>query len=578
MAAFQDILRGIEERKNKLQNQTLLDAFEQRRQELLNQGDRGLQVNFGQSQQDIPGGRELARSEFAFGRDPGIQEQDFTEQEFNQGLQPGGEQRNLNTQLQDLVLKDQEAERGLSTDPELSSLYTSLVANDKDGRFRNAAKLLWQAGDTVQLEQAKKGISQTISALNVIDSETDPELKRLAIEGFETQWKNEGKDPAVFTTLKQADPNKLPLEITRARVNLNDTKGINDKLLKRLTKTKKIEQDEAQLVMGLSASGAKPQIQERRLKAFQRKGRAEKFATPEVDRILSLPPEERTLAIQNAATTLQPVAASTAQATEAFKQSITPAKVETRTTLAKNLELAGIAPDSIEGQKLIRESITKPGVKIDLNQGAGFKLPPGFKFRDPKNPSAGVEPIPGGPKDRVTGVDASKIAMLQTAKAAFNGNPKGKTESERQSVRDLVFDKDAKTGAVTGLDRLNLLTANTGLGIPFTDIGTPGIPFTEGDLLRTKMEFGIQAITRNETGAAMPPAEVENTRIRFMPRLTDSVEIAEIKLNMFEDFLNGTVQLLDPTGRFNEARFDAELTRRSGQGGNKIGRFIVEVE
>ena len=77
------------------------------------------------------------------------------------------------------------------------------------------------------------------------------------------------------------------------------------------------------------------------------------------------------------------------------------------------------------------------------------------------------------------------------------------------------------------------------------------------------MEFGIQAITRSETGAAMPPEEVENTRTRFMPLIGDTVEIANTKLAMFEEFLGGTLKLLDPSGRFNAERFDAEFQNRT---------------
>jgi len=209
---------------------------------------------------------------------------------------------------------------------------------------------------------------------------------------------------------------------------------------------------------------------------------------------------------------------------------------ETKTSLIKNMIAAGIDPDSKEGKKIIIQAITKPGVNINLNkENAGlFKTPIGFMLLDPDDPTKGVTPIPGGPKDTSSTENAAKTKMLQTAKKASKG------------VRSLVFNKDG------GLDRANLFNAQF------------NVPGTDGRELRTRMEFGIQAITRLETGAAMPPEEVENTRTRFMPSVGDSTKIAKIKLDMFDDFLSGTLKLLDPSGRFAGERFQTELDKRSG--------------
>jgi len=208
---------------------------------------------------------------------------------------------------------------------------------------------------------------------------------------------------------------------------------------------------------------------------------------------------------------------------------------ETRTSLAKNLELAGIDPQSVEGRQIIKDAITKPGVKIDLNKGLDFKIPAGTRLVDRNDPTKGVEPIPGGPKDTLSGENAAKAQMLRTAIKASKG------------IRGLVCAKDGS------LDRVNLFNAN---------FATPG---TKGRELRNKMEFGIQAITRGETGAAMPDSEVDNTRERFQPSLFDSVKTANLKLKMFDEFLRGNLKLIDPTGRFNTERFNDELTARGGE-------------
>lgn len=223
-------------------------------------------------------------------------------------------------------------------------------------------------------------------------------------------------------------------------------------------------------------------------------------------------------------------------------------KPPTKTSIEKNLDAAGITDPEVR-KDIIVKSLTKPAVKVDINKGLSFKVPNGFMLLDENDPTKGVTPIPGGPKDTVTGENAGKVQMLRTAQKAFKG------------VRELVFDFDKK-GNITGLQNINLFNAN--IGVPFT--GIQGVPFTDGDKLRAKMEFGIQGITRIETGAAMPDNELDNTRTRFMPKVTDTLEIAQLKLDMYEDFINGTIQLFDPSGRFSSERFDAEFNLRA-QGG-----------
>lgn len=207
----------------------------------------------------------------------------------------------------------------------------------------------------------------------------------------------------------------------------------------------------------------------------------------------------------------------------------------TKTSLIKNMESAGIDPKSKVGKDIIIKSLTKPGVKVDINKGLDYKIPNGYMLLEENNPSKGVTPIPGGPKDSLSGENAGKAQMLRTAQKAAKGFDK------------LVFNKDGT------LDRTNLFNASW---------NTPG---TQGRELRNQMEFGIQGITRIETGAAMPESEVDNTRQRFMPSMFDSVKTARLKINMFREFLGGTLKLLDPTGRFNAERFDGELIERGGE-------------
>jgi len=177
----------------------------------------------------------------------------------------------------------------------------------------------------------------------------------------------------------------------------------------------------------------------------------------------------------------------------------------------------------------------QPGVQVNVGGEPNFKVPTGFMLKDPQNPKKGVTPIPGGPQDKLSGESAGKAQMLRTAKKQIG------------LIKKLTFDKDGSP------DWVNI--ANS----------AAKTPKTEGRKLAAAMEVGIQAITRLETGAAMPPSEVDNTRARFQPSVKDSAEVVKLKLDMFEDFISGALRLLAPDGRFDEQRFNEEFESRLGQ-------------
>lgn len=220
-----------------------------------------------------------------------------------------------------------------------------------------------------------------------------------------------------------------------------------------------------------------------------------------------------------------------------FDQGVKNVKDKQKTSLIKNLEAIDVNIQSPEGKELVKKALLKPRVVIKENEGL-FTIPSGYMLRDPNNAPLGIKPIPGGPQDSLKGENAGKAQMLLTAQKAFKG------------ARSLVFKKD-KDGKITkNIDTVNLVNAA---------LNTPG---TQGRELRQMMEFGIQGITRLETGANMPQEELDNTRERFMPKAIDSPRIVDLKLKMFDDFIGGTLKLLDPTGRFSEERFQAELDER----------------
>ena len=187
------------------------------------------------------------------------------------------------------------------------------------------------------------------------------------------------------------------------------------------------------------------------------------------------------------------------------------------------------------------ENVIQPGVQPRPPRQPGpFKAPSGFRLRDVKQPEGGLEPVPGGPRDVLTTEQAGKVQMQRTALKGLD------------RAKELLFDKDGS------VNWTNVVTSQQFFGVG-------GIPKTKGRELRAAMELGIQAITRLETGAAMPQSEVDNTRERFMPKPGDLESTVKFKVKMFEEFINGNLKLVDPTGRFLQKRFDEELAARQSR-------------
>ena len=187
----------------------------------------------------------------------------------------------------------------------------------------------------------------------------------------------------------------------------------------------------------------------------------------------------------------------------------------------------------------------KPGVSVNLPADIP-KPPSGYYYTgDPQQGDYNLSPLPGGPADRPATEGAAKETML------------GVAAEQLPELESYIFNEDGT------MNRRNVgaMTAVEG-----------GVPLSSGRKPASQMEIGIQAITRAETGAAMPPEEVRNTRRRFQPSLLDTDESAQAKMAMYADFLNGNLKLLEVgrTGEpeFNEAAFNAELEKRMNDSPN----------
>lgn len=196
-------------------------------------------------------------------------------------------------------------------------------------------------------------------------------------------------------------------------------------------------------------------------------------------------------------------------------------------------------PNYIQGQReLAQLRSNRVSVDVDNGDSLPYKLPTGFMLKDPSDPYQGVMPIPGSDKDSLTVESAAKASSMQ---AALDVVP---------LMEDLLFNEDGTTNTK------NLVT------------GALNIPQSEGKELSGYYELGIQSITRSETGAAMQPSELANTRKRFQPSVTDNERQRRVKFEMYKDFLSGTLKLIRPDGglnnspSFDAAAFDVEYFRR----------------
>lgn len=272
---------------------------------------------------------------------------------------------------------------------------------------------------------------------------------------------------------------------------------------------------------------------------------------------------------------------------EQYEQGTTAIREKTKTTLVRNLETGGVDLSTKAGKDLLIKVLTAPKTVI---KDRVVKLSPDTV---PVNPEAwdrgdfsdGVKAVKGSKADRFGVGDAAKVEMVLTAQKAVGkpGDVNGVDGLVYETFEDKNGNRVLKRDSDGNLDVDRVTLAQSFISLPNSD----------GQLLNVKMEMGIQAITRGETGAAMPPSEVENTRIRFMPKVSDSDEVIKLKLEMFRDFLDGSLKLIDPTGTripagegkefiqgaFNQEAYDRELEKRTkNQGSTKVGRFNVRVK
>ena len=142
--------------------------------------------------------------------------------------------------------------------------------------------------------------------------------------------------------------------------------------------------------------------------------------------------------------------------------------------------------------------------------------------------------------------DAGKTAMLSTAESAFPIIDEYMFDDNGEILESVMY-------GISAIDNLPL-----GLG----NIGTKFLaPDTKK--VYNAFELGMQAITRTETGAAMPPEEIDNTKARFMPKPTDTDEVKRQKLKAYKYFITHASDLIDPTRAENKGLTPSQRMKKA---------------
>ena len=131
--------------------------------------------------------------------------------------------------------------------------------------------------------------------------------------------------------------------------------------------------------------------------------------------------------------------------------------------------------------------------------------PSGYSWRDPNDHSRGVDPIPGGPGEKV---DAEVAGRLGLAKSFLKQLP--------------AIKKDVEAGAVTGLWDATKALAGVGRA---------------GEVAR-QIASGADALTRLLTGAGMNNTEATEYANRYRLGPTDTADKVKSKLEQLEVELN----------------------------------------
>lgn len=178
-----------------------------------------------------------------------------------------------------------------------------------------------------------------------------------------------------------------------------------------------------------------------------------------------------------------------------------PVKTETEKMTDDLREYQQATKDGFTGTFMDYMVKMKEAGRNQINIDTGVKLPNGYRWKNPENQDAGVEPIPGGPAEEIPAELAARVGMTDSFLGQFD---------------DLK--KQIEEGGVTGLwDR-----AKAGMGIG-----------SQGEVYR-RMQSGADALMRLLTGAGMNETEARSYAERYLPTYRDNAESATSKLEQLK--------------------------------------------
>lgn len=173
-----------------------------------------------------------------------------------------------------------------------------------------------------------------------------------------------------------------------------------------------------------------------------------------------------------------------------------------QTSLMQNLAAAGLQPGTPDYQQAMMQAINKPATQINL----GPKLPAGYVWADPNNPSLGVAPLPGGPAEKAT--EGQLMAQGYSTRMTD-------AEAQIQALRNEGFDP----GSI----------AQYGPAAISNFLASP-----EYQTYRAAQEDWVRAKLRKESGAVIGEEEMAREISTYFARPGDSAAVIKRKAKQRE--------------------------------------------
>ena len=161
------------------------------------------------------------------------------------------------------------------------------------------------------------------------------------------------------------------------------------------------------------------------------------------------------------------------------------------------------------GDNLFAVDPNRPGAQL-IAQGGPDKPPPGYTWKQPSNPAAGLSPIPGGPQSKLPANEAGYLAMLKSSRPGV------------EQAKKYFLSPDFKSGPLDA--------AGLALGQKL-DVG-------EISRQRRNIEMATEAALRIATGAAAPEPEVKRYANFYMPSVYDGEATRRQKLEALSRFMD----------------------------------------